>query len=1297
MKILFQQGRGSIIGSLTTVLLASVISPLLVENVAAQAAATPATTSVRICSKNTNVINVGDANYPDSSTDLRYSVSAKYNILGTNTVSLRNKLTNTDLFGLDANGNAGSLGPYNFSFVNYGSPTQLAADGTSYSRLEAACDIWFSGNEVAAAYTAAEIDAVLEFVEKQGERHVLITSCDAGNNNGFCADDSVAIGTLSGSVVESEPAVFIPGLAYQFSGTADQCSYIANDQIVMIDDGYFALADGTNLVNTRLLEVAAKKVGTERATAFTKQFSFGGIVAGFSEYTMLQNNDTGGTATLSSGNTLVNNNDHFAAGMFSRIARFVKNGDSSDIFGSSTSIGNAISIATTNDEGESSVAQAFSRPIFNDFNADNEASDSLYWTGELRMFFIDKNGIFREDTVENPASGVGRLDPEEYGVLGQDDSLAVNVERDLTALPTKGNDRAFKLVYNEAERTTQVQYLKVGINNDGTVYRTVEDGPAVASQELNSIWSASEKLDEIAKTKLSSNRAYATAVDDATGGGRYIFTSYNNTLNLPFEVTAGALDASHNTRLNLQPASLADFRTKLRNEVFNVAIDGYNADSDGDHTNGKTPLPNGSNAVITSLDELAEFLMGKPNAQARTFDNLIGIGSNGKTSYTNFFVNATGTSVDPVTGSTVVYNFMTAQQFTDAQDAYLNFQPGSLVDLVEWVRGVDAIDSSYRSRTSSTTGKQYLLGDIENSNPVQVIEAGGKFKDPDYTSFKTLYQHRRRMVYVGANDGMLHAFNAGFWNQTTKTFQTTQADITSAGGGTAHPLGSEMWAYIPENALPKLKTLAETSYQTGGSDTRPAQHEYFVDGAVQAFDVEIFTPSAGKNPGGWGTILVAATGYGGHKNTYDDGSGGTDETQSSIIVFDITDPEVEPVVIEVITAPGLKMATTKPTIYRDATGTYLAFGSGASDITTHSDIDSTDAPYFYLYKLDAASGVNPLTSIELVDGISNNSLVGDPAAMDWDGDANNYDEAIYFGTVEERIPGLLSGGTLLPALAVSGDLRVYNDGVVNKILDPGAPISVRPHLSKDSHGQAWITVGTGKTFASTDIKSTAQQYSIGLKQNFNPNLTNPLLKPQASVANLQNVNGIAYDITTKLLTFPTPFVRVAPPALGDSHPSDINTVEKFNTYLRENSSVVGWKRELAAAVSPSGSERVTSPSISISDLLLFATFTETTSNFQCSTTGQSQLYGLDKRNGMRFVTGNEEENDIFLKDDAEASISTNAGKGIIDDLTIFPVDGNEIKVLGPNDLGEIPSIGILPPTQILTTNFGRKSWTEIDF
>lgn len=114
-----------------------------------------------------------------------------------------------------------------------------------------------------------------------------------------------------------------------------------------------------------------------------------------------------------------------------------------------------------------------------------------------------------------------------------------------------------------------------------------------------------------------------------------------------------------------------------------------------------------------------------------------------------------------------------------------------------------------------------LLGDVIHSQPVYVKTAPHDFADQGYQSFKSATSTRQGVVYVAANDGMLHAFNAD--------------------------TGVELWAYIPPMVLPNLWRLADANYADN--------HRYFLDGPVTVSDAVV--------GGSWKTVLIGAMGKGG--------------------------------------------------------------------------------------------------------------------------------------------------------------------------------------------------------------------------------------------------------------------------------------------------------------------------------------------------------------------------------------------------------------------------------------------------
>lgn len=137
---------------------------------------------------------------------------------------------------------------------------------------------------------------------------------------------------------------------------------------------------------------------------------------------------------------------------------------------------------------------------------------------------------------------------------------------------------------------------------------------------------------------------------------------------------------------------------------------------------------------------------------------------------------------------------------------------GEAADLIEWGRGEDIEGLRYR--------RGWRLGDIVHSTPVVVGAPSNFFATPSYQAFYNTYKDRTRLVYVGANDGMVHAFDA--------------------------ENGDEAWAFVPQFALPDFSAMADSGYC----------HTYTCDQTVTVKDIQV--------GGVWRTILLGGGSQGGH-------------------------------------------------------------------------------------------------------------------------------------------------------------------------------------------------------------------------------------------------------------------------------------------------------------------------------------------------------------------------------------------------------------------------------------------------
>ncbi|MHB8744845.1 MAG: pilus assembly protein, partial [Sulfuricaulis sp.] len=221
---------------------------------------------------------------------------------------------------------------------------------------------------------------------------------------------------------------------------------------------------------------------------------------------------------------------------------------------------------------------------------------------------------------------------------------------------------------------------------------------------------------------------------------------------------------------------------------------------------------------------------------------------------------------------------------------------------LSYVRGDQSLEQnkggSFRNRT-------HLLGDIANSTPLYVGSPFSPYQDSSYQTFQASASGREPMIYVGANDGMLHAFKASS--------------------------GQELYAFVPNSVFSNLINLTKPTYNTA--------HKFFVDGSPSAGDVKF-------GDGSWHTILT----------------GGLNNGGNSIYAIDITTPpsttateaDIAKNVLWEYSDTNLGRTYSRPTTALITTGGgpqfVVIFGSGYNN--------SNGRPYLYI--LNAQTGV-PLT------------------------------------------------------------------------------------------------------------------------------------------------------------------------------------------------------------------------------------------------------------------------------------------------------------------------------------------------
>jgi hypothetical protein len=146
------------------------------------------------------------------------------------------------------------------------------------------------------------------------------------------------------------------------------------------------------------------------------------------------------------------------------------------------------------------------------------------------------------------------------------------------------------------------------------------------------------------------------------------------------------------------------------------------------------------------------------------------------------------------------------------------------------------------------------LGDIYHSQPVIVsppatsmyvydygFVASGERGAHNYIEFMELHAKRRRVTGAGANDGLFHVFDAGFYDRDETDFDD-QHDLGN---------GNELFAYVPQAVFGKLFNL-----------TYGTEQQYLVDGPVTVADVFI-SPDGGSADPEWRTVALVTMRRGG--------------------------------------------------------------------------------------------------------------------------------------------------------------------------------------------------------------------------------------------------------------------------------------------------------------------------------------------------------------------------------------------------------------------------------------------------
>ncbi len=370
-----------------------------------------------------------------------------------------------------------------------------------------------------------------------------------------------------------------------------------------------------------------------------------------------------------------------------------------------------------------------------------------------------------------------------------------------------------------------------------------------------------------------------------------------------------------------------------------------------------------------------------------------------------YFDTTTTTSLSQFSGTSSA----TASQKTAAEGA-------NLVNFLRGQRGFEGYVTG--DDTKLYRAREHILGDIINSQMAYVKGPAQNYLDADYAAFKSSNASRAPMLYVGANDGMLHAFNA-------------PDDVAATNAG------KEAWAVIPTSVLPKVYKLADVVW--GG------QHEFMVDGSPTVGD--IYSGST------WKTILV----------------GGLNKGGKGFYALDVTSPSAPKALWEFKVSSGT-CATTDATAVGASSDCNLGYTFGRPVITKMSDgtwVVLVTSGYNnntgdgdgqgYLYVLNAATGVIIKRIGTGVGTTTTPSGLAELTTYATNPQQNNMATRVY-------------GGDLLGNLW-RFDINAGTAQLVTTLKAPDGtaqPITTRVNLA-EVDGNTYVYVGTGRLLGLSDV------------------------------------------------------------------------------------------------------------------------------------------------------------------------------------------------------------------------------------
>jgi type IV pilus assembly protein PilY1 len=583
----------------------------------------------------------------------------------------------------------------------------------------------------------------------------------------------------------------------------------------------------------------------------------------------------------------------------------------------------------------------------------------------------------------------------------------------------------------------------------------------------------------------------------------------------------------------------------------------------------------------------------------------------------------------------------------------------------------------------------WKLADIVNSTPVSVNRPVENYhiiySDESYQAYLNASLNRETIVYVGANDGMLHAFTSWEYDATNTIFNKP-----AAAPGT-ESIGDEIWAYIPQPLLPHLKWFPSPDYT----------HVYYADLKPKVFDAKILPDDTylvdADSDDNWGTFLLLGLNMGGKyipvTDDFDYDAATPDTTrdfQPTYTLLDVTDPR-NPRLLWERTYTDLELSTSFPAIVRVKDKWFAVFGSGPSDY------DGTSNKNGHVFVVDLKTG-NPYGSGGndwLFETGEAKAFMNSPVSLD---EGLNFNvDSIYFG--ETYLSGSWKGKmykVTVPWVDASGDydgvnLANYVDNPLDAmhpwqfapLFNATRPITAPLSVSRDTYNNIWVFGGTGRYLSTADKTDTDTQYLFGIKDPFY-NIEHTPAGLHADDYYLNYGASLELDMSDLLNT--DQYVVTTDEEVFDGGGTSIGNFEvmKDLVYVKD-----GWVRTL-----PISKERIIAKPSLLGGMVYVPSFVP--NGDVCGYGGESYLYGLYYETGTAHFDPGFQNNgtttvDINGQPVDQVVDKTTLGYGKASSLGIHVGQEEGAKGYIQQSTGTVLNEDLSPP---LNVKSGLRCWRE---